>query len=450
MTRFRSIADLSRFWRQVLKFYFLASPVIFCLDSATADVTHESDLLIGSRATGVAGAYTAVSDDVSSIHYNPAGLGFIEKDGVSVSGYAYSKKQTRYEKTFGKQDFVYRSNSFVPSFIGGVKKLSADWVVAFALFTSTSEIVNQEDEVRDAPELHLAKFYNKLKGESLIETYALGVGHQISQALSAGISLGIVRILNDQQQYTSLRFTELKDTNGGLYDLQLSQNTSNNGNAMNAMIQFGIMVKNSVVSWGTTLRLEAPYKDSYQASVDGLALPIDSTGSPIPTTNASVPVGNRFQEFSGSSSGKFIGRVPIRVRTGISLKPDQHWRVSGDVAYVGAAPSTDAFAERRPITNIAVGVLFTGLDSCELSGGYFTNKDSTESISSVSRATERIDYQGFAAGVGGMLEETRIDLSVVYQVGKGESRAITVGDLRPIQSVSSTMSAINLGITRAL
>lgn len=428
----------------------LIAAVLFWLDSATADVTHENDLLVGSKATGVAGAYTAVSDDASSIHYNPAGLGFIEKDGVSVSGYAYSKKQTRYEKTFGKQDFIYRSNSFVPSFIGGIKKLNPDWVAAFALYTSTSEIVNQEDEVRDAPELHLAKFYNKVKGESLIETYALGVGHQLSPAMSAGISLGMVRILNDQQQYTSLRFTELKDTNGGLYNLQISQNTHNSGNAMNMMLKLGFMVKSAVVSWGTTLHLETPYKDSYQASVDGLALPIDSAGSPIPTTNASIPVGNRFQEFSGSSSGKFIGRAPIRVRTGLSLKPDPNWRVSGDVGYVGPTPSTDAFADRRPITNIAVGVLFTGLDGCEWSGGYFTNKDSTESISPVSSATERIDYQGFAAGMGGMLEETRLDLSIVYQVGKGESRAITVGDLRPIQSVSSTMSAINLGITRAL
>jgi hypothetical protein len=47
---------------------------------ALADPTHENDILVGSRASGVGGAYTAVADDVSSIHYNHAGLSLMGKD----------------------------------------------------------------------------------------------------------------------------------------------------------------------------------------------------------------------------------------------------------------------------------------------------------------------------------------------------------------------------------
>lgn len=44
--------------------------------SVQADVFHYSNLLIGDRAIGFGGAYTAIADDASGVYYNPAGLGF--------------------------------------------------------------------------------------------------------------------------------------------------------------------------------------------------------------------------------------------------------------------------------------------------------------------------------------------------------------------------------------
>lgn len=47
------------------------------------------NVLVGSRAAMLGGAYTALADDLSAAYYNPAGLAFAEKLIVSVDGAVY-------------------------------------------------------------------------------------------------------------------------------------------------------------------------------------------------------------------------------------------------------------------------------------------------------------------------------------------------------------------------
>ena len=44
-----------------------------------ADIHHYNDLILGERASGMAGAYSAVADDPSGAYYNPAGLAYCQK-----------------------------------------------------------------------------------------------------------------------------------------------------------------------------------------------------------------------------------------------------------------------------------------------------------------------------------------------------------------------------------
>ena len=53
-----------------------------------ADQFHYANFLIGERAMGLGGAFTAVADDASGIFYNPAGLGFALNSDISGSANA--------------------------------------------------------------------------------------------------------------------------------------------------------------------------------------------------------------------------------------------------------------------------------------------------------------------------------------------------------------------------
>ncbi|MEO1267973.1 MAG: UPF0164 family protein [Myxococcota bacterium] len=51
-------------------------------------------VLIGERATGLGGAFTAVADDASALYYNPAGLVQIPRSGLSLSANTYGYRRT--------------------------------------------------------------------------------------------------------------------------------------------------------------------------------------------------------------------------------------------------------------------------------------------------------------------------------------------------------------------
>lgn len=52
---------------------------------ATVDDFHYNSVIIGERASGMGGAYVAVSDDTAGLYYNPAGIILAQSNSVSAS-----------------------------------------------------------------------------------------------------------------------------------------------------------------------------------------------------------------------------------------------------------------------------------------------------------------------------------------------------------------------------
>lgn len=86
----------------------VAAALLLAPAAVFADGTTASFLKLGSgaRATGLGGAYTAVSGDINSISYNPAGLASLKKseagftraelvDGVSYNFLGYSQPASK-------------------------------------------------------------------------------------------------------------------------------------------------------------------------------------------------------------------------------------------------------------------------------------------------------------------------------------------------------------------
>ena len=116
--------------------------VALALAAASASATdgRYRDFVIGERAGGMGGAAIAVATDVDAIFYNPAGLAHSQGDSISLSAnlYGLEHHRTKGALDWGEDD---KSDTFVtiPGAMGGVARLSDDWVSGFGVFAPKQE-----------------------------------------------------------------------------------------------------------------------------------------------------------------------------------------------------------------------------------------------------------------------------------------------------------------------
>src|SRR5689334_15283449 len=80
--------------------------------------------VVGGRAAGMGGAYTALADDGSGAYYNPGGLAFTGSSSLSFSLNAYGIVGGTVKDALGDgSDFVYRDLNVFPVATAGIKKL---------------------------------------------------------------------------------------------------------------------------------------------------------------------------------------------------------------------------------------------------------------------------------------------------------------------------------------
>ena len=81
-------------------------------------------MLIGERATGLGGAYTAIADDPSGLYYNPAGIVYSLGSKLSGSMNAFYHIKKRYEKALGNNDWERSCATLLPNFFGVIQPIS--------------------------------------------------------------------------------------------------------------------------------------------------------------------------------------------------------------------------------------------------------------------------------------------------------------------------------------
>ena len=124
---------------------FLLSALV-ALSTAQADEYHYINMLVGDRAAGMAGAYTAVSDDTGGLFYNPAGIVYAPGSSLSGSMNAYQQTNTTYKKVLGGQyDWERSSGSLLPNFFGIVQPLGKG-MIGFS-YAVPNSILEDQDQI---------------------------------------------------------------------------------------------------------------------------------------------------------------------------------------------------------------------------------------------------------------------------------------------------------------
>ena len=104
-------------YKRIFHVILIAGTVIFSGATAMADDFHYTNLLIGDRASGMGGAYTAVSDDATGLYYNPAGIAYTMGRSFSASVNAYYNTEKKYKEVIGGNGWVRTSSSLLPNYL---------------------------------------------------------------------------------------------------------------------------------------------------------------------------------------------------------------------------------------------------------------------------------------------------------------------------------------------
>jgi long-chain fatty acid transport protein len=118
---------------------------------ARADDSNFRPYIVGARAAGMGGAYTALADDGSGPYYNPAGIAFAERSSLSLSASVYGLVSGTIQNALGTgHDFNYSDLNTFPVSTAVVRKLAPDSAIAFSVFVPDAFRIDDRDSIQGA------------------------------------------------------------------------------------------------------------------------------------------------------------------------------------------------------------------------------------------------------------------------------------------------------------
>lgn len=175
--------------RHMLKIRFSIFSFILLISTGSifADDYHNINGFAGARASAMAGAYTALSDDPSGIYYNPAGI-HEASDQYSLSANSYLKSSKTYYNVYGPgEDYNLNAESTIPNYFGLVKHYGS-LHAGFMMAEPDYESVDQGDII-DSPTYYSDK-YKYLQRETILDKSRTLVGPAFSFAPGKSFSIG--------------------------------------------------------------------------------------------------------------------------------------------------------------------------------------------------------------------------------------------------------------------
>ena len=163
--------------------------LLFCFcNNSFADEFHYNNILIGDRASGMGGAYTAISDDASGMFYNPAGMVYVNDRNFSASVNGYSAQTKTYDNVIGGQPFVRKSSALLVNYFGMVKPIgNFKFGFSYAVPDSVGEDLNQT--VSNIPAAVPYDYTINLSNRDNTYNYGPSLAMAINNDLAVGLTL---------------------------------------------------------------------------------------------------------------------------------------------------------------------------------------------------------------------------------------------------------------------
>lgn len=385
----------------------------FILGAAVADENHYRNILIGERASGMGGAYTAVSDTPAGLYYNPAGVVYAAGSSVTASVSTYDYFNKSYSRGLsGLSDWDRQSTNFVPSFFGVMRPLGKGVIgLSYAMPDSITEDQDLEyDDAANDIRSYVINFNNRDRSFQIGPSYA----QRLTDKISVGASL---YFHYREREWISNQVTTLTS---GLYQWN---NTYFQTNEYGYRPVLGVMWSPQD-KWAFGLAL---------SKIEIYAGKADSQVTTRSTAN----------NLSFTKSSTEDERVhPLTLALGAAYFYSPAFMVALDITRYESF-TDPVYGIRESVVNLAIGGEYYVNPGLAVRAGFFTDYANTPNlVNGVSSQAEHIDYLGVSASVTHFTRNSSLSLGCVYRAGDGKAQI--VGGSNEVQDVEFTGASIFL------
>lgn len=404
--------------------------------AVSAGEFNHRNLLVGDRAIGLGGAYTALSDDPSGMFYNPAGIVHATRAG-STSLNAMSYAVTRYEDVLPRSENLSRDSLVViPGFFGVSARLGSGQV-GFFMATTDYSAERKSDRFSLAGITGLSDGGGTFSNDVDSSRYQIGVawGQPLSQTWSVGSSLSLQR--RDNRELRRLDATAIGAGSGNRLSTLTGIRVSDIDNALLPVL--GLHYRGpGRLSAGLTLSrpfsISREYEYDYRR-VDQVTAP---DGSPVSAEDEQVTViSDASQRYPWHLGLGVAARVSGSLL--LSVNVDHYGKVDAQPRIVdpAAPPVTRAY---QATTNLAVGAEWQAGEQITVRSALFTDRANTRLAGAQAfERREQINLLGLSASVSFKLAERVLELGAYGSWGRGHA---ALGDLAEVDfTPSATVEA---------
>ncbi|GEM_PF-2863834 len=383
--------------RRYLVSLLFFSVFLFSFSNGFADDQNYEAYPLGEQASGIAGAYTALSEGPDGTFYNPSGIARASHTTISVTATAFRWTAGKIANAIAlsptnRADYSVSATQVIPTSSVFLKKFKGNRTFAFSIYLPDSIAFNGKKDLSST--FFIQQLTNQVLwigpsyGQALTDRLLVGGSlyflsrtfHQEFYARAAGPPVA------QQFQSTDASYGGLLPILGAKYDI-------------NDRLKLGVTVR--------------PY---YSIRVTGDAEIITGTNSAKTVL----------------SGLKLDSPTPIRSDLGIAYEIPGKWLLSGDVSV--NLPHTftqihdpegrvgDATVRQELTLNGAVGTEYYLGKSWPLRFGFFTDLSSAPSLQdSDATIKSRIDNLGSTIALGYLTENSTMSVGAQYSLGLGKA-----------------------------
>ena len=413
---------------------------------ARADDNHYQNFLVGDRAAGMGGAFTATSDDSSGGYYNPAGLAEAPHSSVSLSAAVYGYANRRY--AVKQLSFESDNSSFIsyPTTAAWIQRLrrgdedgSGRVQLAISLLSPQSDAARISTDYETDPQQlgssRVAQIANVV-GIRIMEDETLWVGVSLAWKIFRHMAVGLSVYLT----YRTGIYQDHEVALAKLYDMDYLTQTGSYGMALWRDIRLThlalVGIFGVVVPVTERLRLGASFRSPSVKLYGSADLKyfgtLDHKTGEIAPSSLDIP------------EAGFVDNQPFKVTVGASYNRHRQWGVALDFSIYGPVGEHEIFdlgaasgalsrlifgsmrMQKRVVWQLNVGGEYYIAHIVPLRLGFFTNLSSLDPPQDCSAGvcgdhvnifTDSVDMFGVSGSVGFELYNVALNLGCSYSVG---------------------------------
>ena len=395
-----------------------------------AGIYNYMEVVVGEKAAGMGGAFTAVADDATATYYNPAGIIHIPFNSMSASANAMTFK-TRKGKFFLSNKEELTSFDFIPNF-WGVTASTSIGKIGLSIVVPESDNFELHEKYSN---ISLLGFdWNTARDDIIFEsdTYMVGPSYAFSvlPGLSGGVSLYFIynAFTEDGYNYWDTDYTDVSD--GKNYSLLWENSAKKNGTGMGVTGKIGFLYKSD--GW---LRIGAVFRPPSQISEEVKVSQVVY----LSEISDDMTVVKNFMRGNAEGTVSYARKLPFTTTVGIAVLPSERTTISLDVSYFGPVEykektitldeNLDQVEAQRDVVlneviNGSLGIEYMLTPRIPLRAGLFTDISAAPEVLNVNAAQPaHIDKYGLTLSSGYMQSNSTVTAGIKYGIGRGYGTA---------------------------